>query len=169
MDSATWGFIGVLVGSLIGAAASIVTTAINNWNASRLQKNSNDFERQELARAFQRDNLLKLQDALQDSVRFASQAHFEDQKEYLKNGEWGKAMLSISIDENLLESNRKLSILTERIESNELRSEIKKFRHKVTDSLSTKSQSEAKAIIADIATSFPVLIEKLGETLRRNY
>jgi hypothetical protein len=108
MDAATWGFIGTLAGAVIGATASICTTLVSSWNASRLQQNADYLERIERARAFQRDNLLALQDSLQDAMRLAARAHLED----AVAANFGKSMLSEEVNQNILLSNRKLSILT---------------------------------------------------------
>lgn len=66
MEPAIWGF----VGTLTGAAASIITTVIISRNQVQLQKENDSLERQERARAFQRENLLKIQDILQEALRF---------------------------------------------------------------------------------------------------
>ena len=123
---------------------SICTTTINSWNATRLQKNANSLEREERKRAFQRKNLLKLQDELQNSIRFMGQANIEDEHAYIKSGEWGSALLSTKISNDLYNSNRQLLILTERIESDELRSKTKTLRNKICDSLLAKSQTKSK-------------------------
>ena len=169
MDAATWGFIGTLVGTVIGATTSISTTAIYSWNASRLQRNADSLERLERARAFQRDNLLELQDALQEAMRFMGRAHCEDQVAYKKSGNWGKSMLSDEVDQNILLSNRKMSVLTERVADDKLRSELKQIHQKITNCFSANSEIEAKAIVEDTASAYNIVMEHLGKFLRSHY
>lgn len=84
MEPAIWGF----VGTLIGAAASIITTVITSRNQVQLQKEYDLLERQERAQVFQRENLLKIQDTLQDALRFYGQAYLEFLKVYRRDGKW---------------------------------------------------------------------------------
>jgi gas vesicle protein len=169
MDAALWGFIGTLAGAVVGATASISTTAISSRNASRLQQNSNYLERIERARAFQRDNLLELQDTLQDCMRLMGRAHHEDVVAYRESGHWGKSMLSDEVNQNTLLSNRKLAMLTERVSDNELRSELKKFSNNSSNLLFAKSEIESDESLKIASSEFSSIMEKLGEVLRKNY
>ncbi|MGT0150756.1 hypothetical protein ACT691_20430 [Vibrio metschnikovii] len=54
MEAVTWGFIG----TVIGAIASIATTAITNWSSHYLAQISKMHEREELARCFQ-ENVIR--------------------------------------------------------------------------------------------------------------
>ncbi|OXA93799.1 hypothetical protein [Flavobacterium hercynium] len=63
MDPLTWGFIGTLIGTVVGASATILTTIINTRNVSRKQNKLEIYKRQEIFREFQRDNYLKIQKA----------------------------------------------------------------------------------------------------------
>lgn len=165
MDAATWGFIGTLAGAVIGATASICATLVSSWNASRLQRNADYLERIERARAFQRDNILELQDSLQDAMRLIGCAHLED----VAAANWGKSMLSEEVNQSILLTNRKLSILTERVADDKLRSELKQVREKMTNCLLAKSKAEGEALIMDTSTAFNLLMGYLGEVLRSNY
>jgi hypothetical protein len=46
MDAMTWGF----VGTVVGATASIATTAITNWNTFKISQNTKIQDREERAR-----------------------------------------------------------------------------------------------------------------------
>jgi len=121
MEPAIWGF----VGTIIGAAASIITTVITNRNQFQLQKENDSLKRQERARAFQRDNLLKIQDTLQDALRFSGQAYLEFLKAYKKDGKWGKVYLPGELDESIRLTNSRFVVLVERVSDEALRSELK--------------------------------------------
>lgn len=85
MDAAIWGFIGTVVGTVVGASASILTTFINARNSARLQENADTLQRLERAREFQRTNLLELQEALSQHMRLIGRAHLEDVESFRKS------------------------------------------------------------------------------------
>jgi hypothetical protein len=169
MDAATWGFVGALAGTVVGASASIVTTIISGWNANRLQKNADALERTERARAFQRSNLLELQDSLQDAMRLIGRAHHEDMLAARESGEWGKSMLSEEVNQGTLLANRNLAILTERVANDELRSNLRKLRQTMTNCLTSSSELESIGSIHSASSGFESFMEKLGIVLRGNY
>lgn len=83
MEAALWAFLGALV----GAAASIVTTWLNNTHAISRQRMADSLEREERARGFQRDNLLEVQEALETWIRFCARMLIEDQRAFGDCGE----------------------------------------------------------------------------------
>jgi uncharacterized protein (DUF2235 family) len=86
MDSAIWG----LIGTIVGAAASVITTWLTASNETKREQAARREERFERARDFQRQTLIELQDVLHDTVRLVSKAHHEDCMA-AKNGQsWGK-------------------------------------------------------------------------------
>jgi hypothetical protein len=89
VDAALWGFLGALV----GAGTSIATTWVSNRHEATRQRQADSLERVERARAFQRDNLLELQDTLQNAMRFCGRMLHEDQMAFKRGGKWGKALL----------------------------------------------------------------------------
>lgn len=169
MDAATWGFLGALAGTIVGASASIFTTIISGWNANRLQTTADALERTERARAFQRSNLLELQDSLQDAMRLIGRAHHEDMLAARESGEWGKSMSSEEVDQGILLANRKLAILTERVANDELRSNLRTLRQTMTNCLVSSSEVESMRSIQRASSEFPSFMEKLGVVLRDNY
>lgn len=169
MDAATWGFVGALAGTVVGASASIVTTIISGWNANRLQECADALERTERARAFQRSNLLDLQDSLQDAMRLIGRAHHEDMLAARESSEWGKSMLSEDVDQGILLANRRLAILTERVDNDELRSNLRKLRQTMTNCLTSSSELESMGSIRRASSEFESFMEKLGVVLRGNY
>src|SRR5690606_15398929 len=124
----TWGFIGTLIGTVVGASASIFTTYINAKNSSKIQKEIQNYTRNEKFRNFQRSNYLKLQDTIPRSIRLITLLHFEDLKNYKRTGEWQKTLLNSENDHNLMIAIRHLSIQTERVENETLRKKLKKLR-----------------------------------------
>ncbi len=169
MDAATWGFIGTLVGAVVGASASILTTVISGRNSAYLQKNTDTLERVERARSFQRSNLIELQDSLLDAMRFIGRAYVEDTMASKKNGEWGKSLLSKEVNQGILLSTRKLAILTERVSNDELRSDLKGLRQLMAQCLGASSESESVDLMQKVTSKFESFMEHLGIVLRSNY
>lgn len=165
MEPAIWGF----VGTLIGAAASIITTVIISGNQVQLQKENNSLERQERARVFQRENLLKIQDTLQDALRFHGQAYLEFLKAYRKDGKWRKVYLPDELDENIRLTNSRLLVLVERVSNDSLRSKLKTVQSNLTAFSLSKSEDEAREKLHQISKDAEQVMEELGKVLRNQY
>lgn len=169
MEASIWGFVGTLVGAIVGASASISTTIIANNNASRLQREADSQERKERARAFQRDTLIAVQDSLQDAIRLMMRAHLEDLVAHRKGGEWGKGLLNGELDESIQSTNRKLAVLSERIANDSIRSELKELRMTIAQALLASSENDAEAIVINSTSLANVFMENLGAALREQY
>lgn len=83
---AVWG----LIGTLIGALASIGTTWITARNASTLPITIAERARDEQNRTFQRETLLELQMTVSDILRLVSRAHFQDRMAFRSGIAWGE-------------------------------------------------------------------------------
>lgn len=169
MDSAIWGFIGTIVGAIIGASASILTTIINGRKSVQLQKERDNFERLERSREFQRNTLLELQDSLLQNLRLIARAHLEDLASYRQNDGVRNNLLSAELNQDIMLSNRKNAILTERISDDELRNNLKKLRQDMNDVLLAKSENESLNKLQIVSSNFEKFMEELGVVLRNNY
>ena len=169
MDAAAYGFVGTLVGAIVGASASVITTFIGAWNTVRLQQKANDLQRVERTRAFQRDTLIQLQDSLQDAMRNMGRMHYEDVLAFRKSGSWHKSKISEEVNQNFLSTNRDLSILTERIADDDLRNDVKIMRNKILEALSAGSEVESVLTLEQAAVFFNDVMEHIGKVLRGNY
>jgi hypothetical protein len=165
MESAVWG----LIGTIVGALASIVTTWISSRNDFILQKQASSLERMEKQRAFQRDTLLELQDALHDIARMSARLYFEDLASFKVSNDWGKSYLSNEVNEGLVLANRRMSILIARVADNQLRSELKEIMKIITQASFAKSHAEAESANHLIITAFDNVMERLGNVLRSLY
>jgi hypothetical protein len=165
MDAALWG----LLGTLVGAGVSIGTSLIGVWKERRLQEKQYSFEREERARTFQRENLLKIQDLLQKSIRLMGQAHFSDMNVFSETGDWGNSLLDDELDEAISINNRELVITIERISNDDLRALIKDFRNHVSLGLLAKSMKESENKLHEASDLFMKLMERVGVELRKNY
>lgn len=170
METVAWGFIGTIVGVIVGASASIATTIITTRNSRKLQQDSDSLERSERARDFQRNNLFELQEALSSGMRLIGRAHFEDVVSFRKiENENRRPLLSQELDQDLMASNRTLAILTERIADQPLRESIKALRTEMTNVLMAKTEDESFKSLQCASETFENTIEKLGVVLRGSY
>lgn len=170
MDAATWGFIGTLVGAVVGSLASILTTLIAGANTRKLQSHADALLRLERSREFQRSNLLELQEALSRNMRLAARAHFEELDYRRKNSESKtRPLLREDLDQELSESYRRLSILVERLADNQLRNSIKNLRRDIWRVISAKTSDYDDTSFDVIVTEFEKITEEVGTILRSYY
>lgn len=165
MDS---GFLGAILGAVVGAAASVVTTMVAARNSIRLQEHSDSLLRRERAREFQRTTLLELQEALVLNARLFVRAHLEDAASFRKNPT-AKPMLSDKLDDELAQSNRRVSLLTERVADDPLRERIKEVRKLMDKVVIARSLQESQSAAENFPVPFQGLMEHLGTVLRSHY
>lgn len=169
MDGAAWGFIGALAGAALGALASIVTTVVQNRNVAQLQLQADLLDRTERARAFQRDNLIALQEALQDVARSAGRTFHEDAMANRGGTEWGKLLLSDELDTSALAADRRLSALVERVQDDALREQVRAVHSEFRRVPSATSERDAEAHLMTGSTLYTEAMRHLGEVLRGLY
>jgi gas vesicle protein len=170
MDAATWGVVGTLLGAVVGALASVLTTLITGWNTRKLQSHADSLSRLERSREFQRANLLDLQEALAQNMRLVARAHLEDLDHYRETPDAKfRPLLSESLDQELSESNRRLSLLTERLAHDQLRKSIKDLRDGFGRVLVARSAAESDSAFRAVVSGFEKPMEELGAVLRSYY
>jgi phosphoribosylaminoimidazole-succinocarboxamide synthase len=165
MDAMTWGF----VGTVVGATASIATTAITNWNTFIISQNSKVQDREERARVFQRETLLDLQVVIRNYLKASVLAHRADKKNYTESGEWGKYALPDELNDQLLELNSKTSILIQRVSNDELRNQLSELKAAVTKNQLARNENDAEMFYAEFMKLDEKVSEKLGKVLRDSY
>ncbi|MGE6780038.1 hypothetical protein ACQKFL_20565 [Vreelandella titanicae] len=170
MEPVTWGFIGTIVGTVAGASASILTTVIAERNRRSIRRDEATYAREERAREFQCKNLLKVQDVLSSTMRLVAKAHLEDMQHYSnRQTESDPAMLSGDLDNEIRLSNKKLSILSERIADDLLRENIKLLRAKMTAVLVAKNPAESEGALEILSYAFDESMAKIGIVLRNTF
>ncbi len=171
MEPVTWGFIGAIVGTAVGAGASIFTTRINASNAAKLQMNEDIQRRKERARAFQRENLLQLQEALSDHMRLTAKAYLEDCQASIEteNTQPTRSLLSEPLNQDLFNSNRRLSVLVERVADDSLRKQIYVMRQNMTAVLLVTTKEERDVAYAKAVDEMEPLMQRIGAVLRGSY
>lgn len=165
MEAALWG----LLGTIAGAAASIATTVIASRNAASLQSAAATLEREEKARAFQRDTLIELQDAVHDELRAVALVYMADDAAYRETRTWGRKMLGEELNNKVHLAGRRTLLLTERIADDELREHLTSLRGLLTQVQMARDPGVAeRAHMAamDMGTS---VMEHIGTVLRSLY
>jgi hypothetical protein len=165
VDAAVWGFVGTLVGALI----SIGTTILSHRHAAVLQRQANDLDRQERARAFQRENLISLQDALQLCTRAVGKAVHEDIMAVRRGIPWGQNQIDSDLDETMRSSNARVYALVERVADDPLREAIRNYQTLLNSLLLTPDQRAAEAKFNRVTDAIPDVMAQLGTVLRRLY
>lgn len=169
MDSGMYGFLGTLIGAIVGASASIGATFIHSWQNSRIQIKGDDLQRVERARIFQRETLLRVQECIQDAMRNANQVHLLDIKLYKQTRSWQTSLLGEELDQKVLNVNRELSMLTERISNDDLRNEINELRTILTSCLLSSSEEDSEYKLNIAMQKWQQVMEHIGKVLREYY
>ena len=169
MNPEIWGLVGTLTGAILVTASSVITTLISTKSSTKNQIIIEKLKREEFFRDFQRKNFLEIQNILSKIYRYITVLHIEDFKNYKITKEWQKGTLNDEVNNNLLISNRDLSILSERIQNDNLRDQLKQIRIKMNSVSKTDSPSESNEIMFQLNTDFDKIMDNLGIELRKNY
>ena len=165
MDAALWG----LLGTIVGAVASIATTWLSGRSSHTLQQDRGREERAQQASSFQRQTLLELQEAIHDALRLVSQAHIEDREAHRATKEWGKNMLSDEVNEGIRLAQRRVAILVERVSDDDLRAKVKALMASTAPLLLARNEQESHYYLGKTTTDAETVFEGLGTVLRRHY
>ena len=169
MEPATWGFIGTITGTIVGATASIYATYLNGKNTLSIQQSTENYKRKDRFREFQRNNLLKIQDEFSSCMRLIGSSYSEFNSSYKKTDKWFNTKLSEEVNFGLADSFRELLKLTERIENDDLRGNSTKLRENMSMFLIARSKNEGDKRMAELVDNFTDLMKELGIELRNNY
>lgn len=169
MEPASWGFIGTITGTIVGATASIYATYLNGKNIANNQKSTENFQREELFREFQRDNLLKLQDEFSVGMRLIGRTYVESLKNYKKNNDWNSFELSEEVNIGLGNTFGILLKLTERVSNDQLRKKIIEMRKDMSSFIVDVSVVENNGFLRKLSDKFELLMIEIGIELRNNY
>jgi HAMP domain-containing protein len=158
-----------LLGALVGACVSIATTFLSNRHTIKLQASADSIERQEKARAFQRDNLLACQEMTQVIGRLTTQVFHEDAMALRRGIAWGNHIVTEQVDQDLAANRRKFSTLIERVADDELRKELKAVSRLLNNVTAADSLGAAESALNTATTANQKTMELLGVVLRSTY
>lgn len=158
-----------LLGTLIGGLVSIGTTFLSNRHARSLQTSADAIVREERAREFQRDNLLKCQEQMQATARLTGKANYEDTMAFRAGKPWKEIYLSEPLNSDLADCARRFSALVERVADDELRTALKAIGMEMTMVINSGSPVEADAALKRAIDAYQLTMVQLGEVLRKTY
>lgn len=136
--------VSALVGALIGAAASIVTTCINNARENRRIEERRRDERDQRLRSFEAETYLELQVSLQHMVRLTMEACLQIARQYDKGTSVGDIRIDGKLDMELLSSHQELMRLEQRVMDEGLRQQLGSLR-KLSNNVTAYFQDSASA------------------------
>jgi hypothetical protein len=165
VEPAIWG----LLGTIVGALASIGTTFIQTRNTHALQRSIAQIEREERRRSFQRDTLIELQDTLHDLYRMVTRAFLEDEALFRQRGTWGTHPLSEAVSDGERILRRRLIILVGRVADDELRGEINAASEALTGITMARTHEEATRLYPVVSNEGVRVMERIGRGLRAQY
>ena len=165
MEAAVWGVIGTLIGALASLGGAWLTT----HSANSLHVASSKIERDEKFRTFQRDTLIALQDALHNLMRLTAQGHYEDTLAFHAAGKWGYNTLSDEVNDGQLLARRHMLILVERVADDNLRARVKQLNVILTEISFAKSKGVSDAALNSGFTQSVEVLELIGTALRAQY
>ncbi|MDP1926404.1 MAG: hypothetical protein Q8K57_16660 [Thiobacillus sp.] len=164
-SSALWG----LLGTVVGALASIATTWLAARSSHELERAKSREDRKEQARTFQRQTLLELQDAVHDAIRFVKRAQHADLLAHRSGQDWSKIKLPEELDTGVSLALRRVFLLVERVADDQLRASVKQFTEHVTQVLLAHTEQESRAHLDKTTLQVMKLFEEMGTVLRRYY
>lgn len=166
---------GVSVGAVITGWVGCLNVKSNErLSDSRLhhEREMAQVERQETsARArwdFQRTTLLELQDALSDFFRDTGRAHRLDVDASRQTGSYGaKGVFPEELDERINTRQRRVMVLSSRVEDDEVRSLVGGIINDSMSALTAKSEAEADTWFMGAVNAFGRVNDRIGESLRQ--
>jgi hypothetical protein len=165
VDSAVWG----LIGTGVGALASMGTTWLTNSHASKLEDNKNRALRMETAREFQRKTLIELQEATLSLMRLVTKAHLHDRKAFSGGAPWRSILLPEALSNEISDAFRLVTLLTQRVSDEPLRTRLKKYTDDTGKCLYAQDPETATYLWQHLGGDYTSMIESIGEVLRKNY
>jgi hypothetical protein len=165
LEPAIWG----LLGTIVGALASIGTTFIQTRNSHALQRSVTQKESEERRRSFQRDTLVERQDTLHDLYRMVTRAFLEDKALFRQHGTWGTHPLSEEVSDGERVLRRRVTILAGRVADDELRGEINAASEALWGITMAPNREEATRLYPVVTNEGVRIMERIGQGLRAQY
>jgi hypothetical protein len=145
-----------------------MTTWLTNLHAAKLDTRKAQEERLETARAFQRQTLLELQEAVNEMTRIAVEAYAHDAAHFHAGEAWGTVPRQENASD-LYAAARTVGTLSQRVVNAALRLEVAKFTETLLKMVSAQSHESATTAREVVMSGFPALSMSTGECLRSYY
>lgn len=165
VNPAVWG----LLGTVVGALASVGTTWITNTHASKIESQKAKDARAEVFRAFQRQTLLDLQESLVSLVSKVTDVYrCELALSETGEGAWGAARV-IEETKAIMQEFRQAMKYATRVADEALRLAAITYLDTLTDFMSEENHDTAVALGDAVRMRYAHLTSDLGACLRSHY
>ena len=124
MDAAFWGFAGTLIGVVVGAGATILTTLLQLRHTSQRELAADKLLRSERARDFQRKSLLELQVAVNELAQCYGTLKRHHESAFREGQSWGSRLPPPELTEGIRQSMFRVFALSRRIEGGQVRASV---------------------------------------------
>ncbi len=171
MDPAIWGFLGAILGALVGGIASVGISLIATREKLKMVK----MERQDRINievvSFQRETLLALQDELISNMRYLFKFKdflMEDFSAMLELGAM-RPLLDEELVEHLMKKNASTAVLIQRILNEELRTRLIELKDSMFYCQSATSAEECAEYWKKSEELYGECSKSIGKQLRKTY
>lgn len=164
MDSAIWGFVGVVVGAVITGFVTIRAESLRADKAAALDSAQRENARRLERDAFQRENLLLLQAKLVEWLRAMTDMYTADLASVRETGEID--LLPGEGPSREMSAGREFMYLTERVTDDQLRERLTALRALAVKAAQARTEAEVEAAGTAVANAGAAALEHLGRVLR---
>lgn len=164
-NSAVWS----LLGTLVGAAASIGTTWLANAHSAKLEAQRSREARAEVARAFQRQTLSDLLEAIHQLVRHSSDAYSHEIQTLEAGGSWKSRLPAETLMEAVRAALRAVVVLNQRVADDPTREQVAKFVRDIAEALDAENPTDAAVLRTYALEQFHAVTTRVGTVLRSQY
>lgn len=165
---ADWSVLGgVVLGGLLTIGAGVATEIVRARQEWNLDKERRADDRRLAKAAFQRETLIRLQDALAEWARTNEEHLLADKRAFRASGVWGKNLVGEELSNRELAAARGLALLISRVEDDELRQRVDTCQGLAFEMLVTsKDQATAEAKDRQLAPEILWCLTRAGELAR---
>lgn len=157
-----------LVGTLIGGGVTLLATRMTIRHQNELEDMKRKLTLEDDWRRYERENLTRLQEAIQHSMRANANCYAQ----MLKHAAAGRKTIERLIDDNDSEAQRQyledILLLSARLPGNELNDAMIMYREKTRRmTLESQNESQLNATMKELIKQYDLCMALVGEKLRR--
>jgi hypothetical protein len=167
MEQAMVAFVGVIIGAAIAGAISRWRVQLVTARERKAQEMRREQERMDRREAFERDNLLALQNVI-SKMRQGILRDYEHKTALMaERGSWPEPSASVLLSSDLLEADDRLILLRARVLDQELQQLVDLFGEATARAMTAESQTEADDSIVQAGVQLAEINGRIGALLPR--
>jgi hypothetical protein len=167
MEQAMVAFVGVIIGAAIAGAISRWRVQLVTARERKAQEMRREQERMDRREAFERDNLLALQNVI-SKMRQGILRDYERKTALMaERGSWPEPSASVLLSSDLLEADDRLILLRARVLDQELQQLVDLFGEATARAMTAESQTEADDSIVQAGVQLAEINGRIGALLPR--